>query len=111
MTPSLPSGGRKKPKSLPFHWPEREYWESEVKFHPERKWRFDFCYPALKIAVEQEGGVWVGGRHTSGAGFVKDMEKYNAAGALGWRIFRFTPWQMKSGEASTFMRNVLEGKG
>jgi len=40
------------------------------------------------IAVEIEGGVWTGGRHTRGAGFRQDMEKYNEATAMGWRVFR-----------------------
>ena len=38
----------------------------EFRFHPERKWRFDFAWPEHKIAVEQEGGVWIQGRHTRG---------------------------------------------
>ena len=45
--------------------------------------------------MEIEGGVWSGGRHTRGIGFVKDMEKYNAAASLGWRVFRFTPQQVR----------------
>jgi hypothetical protein len=30
------------------------------------------------------------GRHTSGGGFIKDCEKYNAAALLGWRVLRYT---------------------
>lgn len=63
----------------------------EYKFHPERRWRFDWCWPDYKIALELEGGVWIKGRHTRGAGFIKDMEKYNAAAARGYRVFRCTP--------------------
>ena len=51
----------------------------EHKFHPTRKWRFDYAIPAHKIALEVEGGVWTGGRHTSPKGFLNDMEKYNTA--------------------------------
>ena len=65
--------------------------ELELVFHPERKWRFDFAFPKAKLAVEVDGGVWIQGRHTRGSGFVKDMEKYNAATILGWRILRFQP--------------------
>jgi len=65
-------------------------WEVEYKFHPKRRWRFDFAFPLIKIAVEIEGGVWSGGRHTRGAGFIKDMEKYNAAVLLGWRVLRYS---------------------
>ena len=67
---------------------------AELKFHPERRWRFDYAFPAAKVALEVEGGVWSGGRHTSGAGFVKDMEKYNAAACLGWKVLRIQPRQL-----------------
>lgn len=63
----------------------------EFKFDDKRRWRFDFAIPEFKIAIEQEGGVWSNGRHTRGSGFVGDMEKYNRATELGWRILRYTP--------------------
>ena len=69
---------------------------TEHRFHPTRKWRFDYAWEDHRIALEVEGGVWVGGRHTSGAGFVKDMEKYNEAACLGWRIIRCQPRELCS---------------
>lgn len=63
----------------------------EYTFHPVRKWRFDYAWPLALIAVEVEGGVWTQGRHTRGAGFLADMEKYNAAVMFGWRVLRFVP--------------------
>lgn len=63
----------------------------EHRFDDKRKWRFDFAIPASKVAIECEGGVWTGGRHTRPTGFVKDMEKYNKAACLGWRILRVVP--------------------
>jgi very-short-patch-repair endonuclease len=51
----------------------------EHRFHAVRRWRFDFAYPDQKLAIEVEGGVWSVGRHTRGAGFTKDCEKYNTA--------------------------------
>lgn len=68
--------------------------ETEYKFCPERRWRFDYAWPKQKVAVEQEGGCWSYGRHTRGSGFIKDMEKYNKAVLLGWRVLRYTPDQM-----------------
>lgn len=62
----------------------------QYAFHPTRKWRFDFAYPEHKIAIECEGGVWRGGRHNRGGGFIKDTEKYNAATVMGWRVLRYT---------------------
>jgi hypothetical protein len=64
---------------------------AEHRFHPTRLWRFDYAWPAQKIALEVEGGIWTGGRHIKPAGFIADLEKYNAAAVLGWRILRLTP--------------------
>lgn len=68
----------------------------EFKFHPVRKWRFDYAItdPNTKIAIEVEGGVFTGGRHTRPLGFLGDMEKYNQAALLGWRVFRVTPEEL-----------------
>lgn len=55
-----------------------------------RDWAFDFAWPELKLAVEIEGGIWSGGRHTRGKGFDEDCRKYNSAVKLGWRVYRFT---------------------
>lgn len=66
----------------------------EYKFHPERRWRFDYAIPEHKIALEVEGGVWTQGRHTRPQGFLGDMEKYNQATLMGWRVFRTTPTEL-----------------
>ncbi|MAF80093.1 hypothetical protein CL629_03385 [bacterium] len=65
--------------------PTREY-----RFHPTRKWRFDFAWVEEKIAVEVEGGIWNSGRHSRGYGMEADMEKYNEATSLGWKVFRIS---------------------
>ncbi len=73
----------------------------EFKFHPMRKWRFDFALPDLLIAAEIEGGIWRGkaGRHTSPQGFIADCEKYNEAQMMGWMVLRFTTQQVSNGYA------------
>lgn len=81
---------------------------NEYKFHPTRRWKFDFAFPERMIAVEIEGGVWSGGRHTRGSGFIGDMEKYNAAASLGWFVFRFDGGAVKKGEAIKFINEVLK---
>lgn len=81
----------------------------EHRFHPERRWRFDFAWPHRKIAAEVEGATYANGRHTRGSGFAKDCEKYNAACLLGWRVFRFTGQQVKSGQAITTIETALLG--
>lgn len=62
----------------------------EFRFHPTRLWRFDFCWPDLRIALEIEGGVFSRGAHSRGAGYTKDTEKYNQATIMGYRILRYT---------------------
>lgn len=72
---------------------------AEHRFHPTRRWRFDWAWPAYKIAVEIEGGVFAGGRHSRGAGYRNDLEKYNSAHLMGWRVFRYLPEQVRDGQA------------
>ena len=73
--------------------------EQEFKFHPKRKWRADFHLVGKMILVEVEGGIWSGGRHTRGKGYLGDIEKYNAATVMGYRVLRFSTEQVKSGLA------------
>ena len=64
--------------------------DAEFRFHPTRKWRFDFAHIRTRTAVEIEGGEWCGGRHVRGAGYSADCEKYNEAVMLRWHVFRLT---------------------
>lgn len=61
---------------------------AEYRFHPVRKWRFDFAWPGQRVAAEVDGGQWKagGGRHNTD----RDREKLNVAAALGWRVLRFS---------------------
>lgn len=84
--------------------------EVEYKFHPERKWRFDFAVPDLLCAnhgvfirntplfylvgvIELDGGTFQSARtgHTSGVGLRGWREKNNAAMTLGWRVWHYAP--------------------
>lgn len=77
---------------------------AEYRFHPVRKWRFDWALPHVKIAFEYEGGVFTGGRHGRGAGLSNDAEKYNTAQLMGWLVFRFTAAHVKG-----HVKEILEG--
>lgn len=74
--------------------PVREY-----RFHPPRRWRFDFAWPDRMLALEVEGATWARGRHTRGSGFALDCSKYNQAVLDGWRVLRVTGEMVGSGEA------------
>jgi very-short-patch-repair endonuclease len=82
--------------------------ETEVRFHPVRKWRFDYAWPEHKVACEVEGAIWVRGRHSRGAGMEADMEKYNTAAELGWRVLRVSPGHVKNGQAVAWIEKVLK---
>lgn len=79
----------------------------EHKFHHTRKWRFDYAWIDKKVALEVEGGIWTGGRHTRGAGFQGDMEKYNEAVVLGWTVIRTTPSALYGEKLLDTLRRVL----
>ena len=84
-----------------YYWnllmPGMEEPEAEYKFAEPRRYRFDWAFPRLKVAVEVDGGQFapLGGRHAGD----KDREKLNLAASLGWRVFRFSPGQLKDDPA------------
>jgi very-short-patch-repair endonuclease len=68
--------------------------EAEFVFAPPRKWRFDWAFPEYRVAVEIEGNAWRvpgGGRHMQDS----DLDKYNHAAALGYRVLRFSPGMLE----------------
>lgn len=65
--------------------------QTEYRFHPTRRWRFDLAWPEAKVAVELDGGVWTRGRHVRAKGYEADLEKINAAIERGWVVLRYTP--------------------
>jgi hypothetical protein len=80
----------------------------EFRFHPSRKWRFDFAWPESATGLEIDGGIWTRGRHGRGSGIIRDYEKMNEAACLGWRVLHFTPQQIKKDEAFEVIRRALE---
>lgn len=75
-----------------------------------RQWRFDFAWPEHRIAIEMEGGIFVAGRHNRPISMEKDMEKYNAAVMLGWKLGRFSKRMIKSGEAVAWLKEMLKSQ-
>jgi very-short-patch-repair endonuclease len=74
----------------------------------DRQWRFDFAFPERKIAVEVEGGTSFGkSRHSRGAGFERDAEKYNRAAREGWVVLRYTTGMVVAGTAIDEVLEVL----
>jgi very-short-patch-repair endonuclease len=69
--------------------------EREFKFHSTRKWRADFAHLDSRTLIEIEGGIFTNGRHTRGAGYAADLEKYLEATLAGWRVVRLGPRELK----------------
>ena len=92
----------------------------EYKFHPTRKFRFDFAWPEKKIAFEAEGGAFSGknnkcpmcqqpprSRHTTGVGMSNDCIKYNEASILGWQVLRGTVKNINDGDSIDQLLRIL----
>lgn len=80
----------------------------EYRFHPTRRWRFDYAFPEYKIAIEVEGGVWTQGRHTRPKGFLNDIEKYSTATVMGWRVLRTTPSELCTRETLQMIKTATQ---
>ena len=73
-------------------------------------WRFDFAWPDAMLALEMDGGGFVGGRHGRGAGIEMDCAKYSTAAVQGWRLIRVTPKHVTSGQAVDWIEQALKEK-
>ena len=73
--------------------------ERERMLIPGRRFQFDFLITGSDLVIEVEGGTWSGGRHTTGAGFERDCEKYNLALQHGYRVLRYTTKMVTDGRA------------
>jgi very-short-patch-repair endonuclease len=79
----------------------------EHRFHPTRGWRLDLAWPERRIACEVDGGVFVGGRHTSGTGYTHDCEKLNEAALAGWLVLRVTAGMVRDGSALRLIERAM----
>lgn len=80
-------------------WLTSEYGDAiipEFRFHPTRKWRFDFALPELKVAIEFDG-LFGGTAHRSINMVAKDSEKINEAQLHGWIVVRCNTINLRDG--------------
>lgn len=83
---------------------------AEHRFHHTRMWRFDYAIPSHRIAIEIDGGVWIEGRHNRPKGYIADLDKFNNAAALGWRVLKFTPQQQFTMKALRLIQATIKGE-
>lgn len=119
VTANLPGDPKKHPKVAPkpkeespleagfLRWwlmeypdlpaPEREYPLPQPPWLKKRRqvsWRLDFAWPAEKVFVEIEGGMFKGHGHQRGRKYTDNCRKYNVAVMRGWRLLRYTTIDM-----------------
>ena len=122
-----PAEGKKQPTALEVSFyeqitnsglPEPLWGDKEHRFHPERRWRFDFAWPDYKLAVELEGGTYSHGkqkdgkqlksRHLTPTGFYNDCHKYAEAAILGWLVIRADAKMVKNQEALRLTARAIQ---
>lgn len=88
-----------KPKAILWLDWNLQYWanehalrlEMEYRFCQDRKYKSDYAIPAIHVLIEYEGGIFMArGGHNSPAGIQRDIEKYQLAEKLGWKVIRVT---------------------
>jgi hypothetical protein len=79
---------------------------TEHRFHKRRKWRFDFANVESMVAIEYNGGVWMSGRHNRGKGYLDDLEKLNAAQAMGWIVFQLGTGMVSSDALASIVETM-----
>lgn len=78
------------------------------RFIPSRKFEADFYFPALRLAVEVDGGLWMArGGHTSGVGAKRDRERDILAFLSGIVTLRVATDHVKSGEAIEWLKEAI----
>ncbi len=84
-------------------WPQRE-----LVFAKPRRWRFDFAWEHLLLAVEVQGGRWSKSTHSGGAWQTKSFEKTNEAALRGWKILQVNAEMIEDGTAIALIKRALE---
>lgn len=94
---------------------KEECW-AEWPFHPTRRFRFDYYFPAVKIAIEVDGGLFNAykgkhaGRHSGGMGQKIDMDKGNEAAAMDILVFHFIPDEMYALENRRLLEKAINAR-
>lgn len=85
--------------------------DEEHQFHETRRWRFDYAWLAERVAIECQGGLFIGGKHGRGYGILRDYEKLNTAQLGGWIVLQFAPEELRKGSFVAQLREALKLRG
>jgi very-short-patch-repair endonuclease len=81
--------------------------EQEYRFDAMRRYRLDLAFPKERVGIEINGGIWHGKAHSAPMMILRDMDKANLLVLSGWRVLRYTPAQVKCGEAIEGLKTLL----
>jgi len=81
--------------------------ETEFKLISGRRFRWDVAFPAHRLLVEIQGGIWSVGGHSTGTGITRDCEKNNLAVLAGYRCLMVTGEHIRTGQALKWIRQAL----
>jgi very-short-patch-repair endonuclease len=80
----------------------------EYRFDAKRRYRLDIAVPERKVGLEIEGGLFSKGAHSRPVGIIRDMAKGNLLVFLGWKVLRYTPLQVRQGDAIAGLKQLLK---
>ena len=84
-------------------------WPQHV-FHPKRKWALDLAWPARKVGIEFQGGLYTGGKHVRPKGYENDCHKLNAAQIAGWTLLWATYPMVRDGTLFLELKDAIDGR-
>jgi hypothetical protein len=79
----------------------------EYQFHPERRWRADWCAPDAKLIFEYDGFT----DHLTLKGMLRDSEKGNEAQLLGFLFLRVNAASCSDGSAYEMAKRAFRVRG
>lgn len=97
---------RCKDNGLPIPATEYIFDQSSAK----RRFAFDYAWIDEKIALEVDGGIWVGGAHGRGSGILRDQEKRNLATVQGWAVYHCVPKTLMADETVALLQNAMQAR-
>jgi very-short-patch-repair endonuclease len=98
---------------LPSVIPHYRFAQDKHPGDKRRVWIADFAFLEWRLMVEIDGGIWMpkGGAHSHPIDITRNMTKQNDAALLGFFTLRYTPAEVKSGQAIGFTQKVLHARG
>lgn len=85
--------------------------EMQALLIPSRKFRWDLAWPAYRVCVDVQGGMYSNGRHLRVQGYETDLVKSALVQLEGYIALAFTPRQIDDNVAVMFIAAALAAHG